>query len=337
MSSKTLIALALNVENTRKALDTMEEHAGTVDLAELRVDLMKECDLHVIMANKPMPIIVTNRPAREGGAYEGDESARIGFLIKAVEFGAEYVDCEADAVQLFRRLTLRNTRLIVSKHDFQKMPDLHKLHQELSQLDSDVVKLVGMARSPQDAAAPLKLLHVSTVPTIALAMGSKGVASRILASRYGGYLTFVSAGVQGQQTAPGQITAAMMQNDYFVNDMNSDTTICAYFCTSVSAQQLEIASANRQIRSAGKNAVVVPFEIDREVKNGDIDALQQLGICTFAFAPDTVTAVSRLWPSVSAKSGEGVFLNFSQGQPRPYCIEPFMLSAAVKVWLAEFL
>lgn len=43
------------------------------------------------------------------------------------------------------------------------------------------------------------------MPTIALAMGPKGMLARLLAPKFGGYLTF-GALSKGQESAPGQPT-----------------------------------------------------------------------------------------------------------------------------------
>lgn len=51
------------------------------------------------------------------------------------------------------------------------------------------------------------------VPTIGLVMGSKGVISRILSPKYGGYLTFGALN-KGQESAPGQPTVHELAQVY---------------------------------------------------------------------------------------------------------------------------
>jgi len=51
--------------------------AGGADLVELRLDLMPGFELGALLSDRPCPVIVTFRPAREGGRYEGDESERL--------------------------------------------------------------------------------------------------------------------------------------------------------------------------------------------------------------------------------------------------------------------
>lgn len=51
------------------------------------------------------------------------------------------------------------------------------------------------------------------VPTIGLVMGSKGVISRILSPKYGGYLTFGALN-KGQESAPGQPTVQELAQVY---------------------------------------------------------------------------------------------------------------------------
>ncbi len=51
--------------------------------------------------------------------------------------------------------------------------------------------------------APSACLILHAAPTIALAMGEKGVITRILAAKFGGYLTFAAMSPE-KASAPGQ-------------------------------------------------------------------------------------------------------------------------------------
>ena len=68
---------------------------------------------------------------------------------------------------------------------------------------------------------------VAPGPTIALAMGEKGLPSRLLAAKSGAYLTF-GALSPGQASAPGQPTVEQLRSLYRLPTQNAATQACAY-------------------------------------------------------------------------------------------------------------
>ena len=60
-------------------------------------------------------------------------------------------------------------------------------------------------RRPSDNIEAFELLTTRQKPTIALCMGDAGIISRILAKKFGAFLTFASL-ASGSETAPGQVT-----------------------------------------------------------------------------------------------------------------------------------
>eukprot|EP00951_Prasinocladus_malaysianus_P020120 scaffold164181_cov37-Prasinocladus_malaysianus.AAC.1 len=63
----------------------------------------------------------------------------------------------------------------------------------------------------------------TTGPTIALAMGERGVVTRLLAPKYGGYLTF--AALEGRPSAPGQPTLGDMRRLYRAQSQGPGTRV----------------------------------------------------------------------------------------------------------------
>ena len=61
-------------------------------------------------------------------------------------------------------------------------------------------------------------------PIIALAMGEKGVLSRLLAPKFGAFLTF-GALSKGQESAPGQPLLADMRRRYRLQQQRADTQV----------------------------------------------------------------------------------------------------------------
>jgi 3-dehydroquinate dehydratase type I len=181
---------------------------------ELRLDYLERPDLKRLFRTRPGPVIATNRLAAEGGRWAGSENDRRSLLEEALDLGVDYLDVELAADAAWRReLAGRRgkTRLILSWHDFTGTPETAKLEdilQEMLEAGADVVKLVAMARQPDDN---LKLL--SLIPRarergreiIAFCMGPLGKWSRIAAPLLGSFLTFAPFTKQGA-SASGQLT-----------------------------------------------------------------------------------------------------------------------------------
>ncbi len=99
-------------------------------------------------------------PGTGAGTLRGSEEQRQALLRAAIAGGADYVDLEPDIAGSVRRYG--NTKRIVSYHNFEETPeDLEEIHERLTKLDPDIVKIVTMANSAidsvRDAAARRRL------------------------------------------------------------------------------------------------------------------------------------------------------------------------------------
>lgn len=283
----TLLAVSLAASDTSTALEIMGRAVGLADLVELRLDLMAEFDLARLLEKRPLPVIATCRPAREGGRWAGSESARLQVLREAASLGAEYVDLEWDVAHLAASLSRSGSQLILSRHDFQAMPkDWAAQSQTLWEAGADVVKLVGTARRLADTLPVLNCLANAPGPTIAIAMGTCGVPTRLLAFRYRqGFLSFAapgrslevgaplpSTGRQGQEhakgmetepgraTASGQISAQAMQEVYRVRTITAETAILGLVANGAKALPM-LVEGNGWLASQGLDAVLVPLPL----------------------------------------------------------------------------
>ena len=220
---------------------------------------MPEYDLPSILADRPCPVIVTNRAEREGGGFRGGEQERVRPLLEAVSLGAEFVDIEHDAVHLIG--DRGETRLIVSHHDFTAMPpDLRQINRELAAKGADVVKTAGMASSVLDSLRVLEALAESPMPAIAIAMGECGLISRLLSLRYEScVLTYASLDT-GEPVAPGQLSVSDMRDVYQAQSIGPETNIFGVLDTTQPPNSL-LRSLNAEPRWSGINGVWVPFTV----------------------------------------------------------------------------
>lgn len=197
-----------------------------------------------LAAEAPLPCIITCRSALEGGEYEGDDASRIALYeaLGTAEHPPAYLDIELST--LTRSANLRQkvrlavdhpaqpknltTRLILSLHDFDARPNglLRSLEQMRNEPAAKVLKIAYRARSVRDNLELFELLRHRTHPTIALAMGEAGLMSRILAPKFGGFLTFASLRDQ-TATAPGQPTISELLTTYRFRSITPTTNLYA--------------------------------------------------------------------------------------------------------------
>jgi 3-dehydroquinate dehydratase/shikimate dehydrogenase len=257
------LAVAIAAPDTAAALHAMQQAAGRADLAELRLDLMTEFDLPALLAGRALPVIVTCRPQREGGHWQGSETERLAVLRQAAAQGADFVDLEWDAAGEIASLDRSRTQVILSHHDFAAMPgDLAVQADRLWQAGADVVKLVGMAQNLAGCAPALRLLAEATRPTIAIAMGEHGLLTRVLAFRYpNALLSFAAPDPSGPAggTAPGQITLEAMLNLYRVRAISERTRLIGLLAPDANASPL-LVQGNRWLAGQGLDAVLLPLQ-----------------------------------------------------------------------------
>lgn len=211
-----------------------EAQLAKADLVELRLDFLSDLepkeDLQILLKACPVPSIVTCRPSWEGGNFSGQESARLEILKQAIQLGAPYVDIELKAVEEFHRevqVDTSSTKLIVSYHDFERTPsseELASLMDKLNAAGGDISKLATQVNEISDCKRLLKLLEQSKGPSIVLGMGGRGLMTRILAPKFGGFLTF-GALKSGQESAPGQPTIDELRNVYQIDRINEETKV----------------------------------------------------------------------------------------------------------------
>jgi 3-dehydroquinate dehydratase/shikimate dehydrogenase len=261
----------------------------------LRLDAIQAPDLPRLLARPPCPLIVTCRPKREGGLYDGPERLRLELLREAARLGADYIDVEHDAFQTLGPVV--PAKRIVSYHNFKETPpDLDAVHARLARLGADVVKIAITANHILDTVPVLRLLRAARVPTIALSMGERGLLTRILAPKFGAFLTYASfdsqegspppapgsppaapgsppaapgspprlrgAGPSGApQAGPGQIPLSEMLDLYRVHRIGRATRVFGVIADPV-AHSLSPAIHNAAFASLGLDAVYLPFWVE---------------------------------------------------------------------------
>ena len=130
MTQICVTVIGRDIEAIRRARIAAEADA---DLVELRLDFMERPDAAGALADRRKPAVVTCRPLREGGMFDGSEEERLRILRDAHAHGAEFIDVEWDA-DARAILEARGGRgVVVSRHVFDGTPPdasamLERLH-----------------------------------------------------------------------------------------------------------------------------------------------------------------------------------------------------------------
>lgn len=268
---RTLLCTSVTASTFEQALDEIRQisQAGA-DLIELRLDMLTDFNaekhLQQMLKETDTPKLVTMRPKWEGGNYDGPEPQRLAVLKYAAHLGASHVDVELKVATYFFAgggPVPVNTKVILSSHNFEETPTDAALENTLQQMwasGADIAKIATTATDIVDCARVLTLLKTSQGPCIALCMGERGQPTRMLAAKYGGYLTFGALG-GGKESAPGQPTLHQLRNMYRLPDLTSNCQIFGVIGNPVSHSRSPHLH-NAAMAAAGIDAVYLPLLVD---------------------------------------------------------------------------
>ena len=235
------------------------------DMVELRLDSMVRPDPDGALADRRKPAIVTCRPLREGGMFDGPEEERLRILWRAHELGAEFIDVEWDA-PVKPLIDARGGRgVIVSRHDFSGTPrNVAEVLAGLRVAGGEIAKLAVTTQRPSDL---LSLLRAAPQDgsAIVIGMGGAGMCTRILAGRFGSRWTYA-----GDAIAPGQVTAARLLQEFRFRRIRPDAAVYAVIGRPV-AGSLSPVMHNAGFAALGFNAAYVPLDAR------DLDGLRPFG------------------------------------------------------------
>ena len=187
----------------------------------------------------------------------------------AAALGAAFVDIELKVADIFfssPQVIETPTRFIVSSHDYQATPseaDLDQLVQRCKEAGADIVKFATTALDISDAARVLRVLQRAVAagqPTIALAMAERGQITRILAPKYGGFLTFGALSPE-RQSAPGQPTLAQLRQLFHLQNQHAGTKVFGIVGNPVSHSKSP-ALHNAAMAEINFDGVYVPLLVD---------------------------------------------------------------------------
>jgi 3-dehydroquinate dehydratase/shikimate dehydrogenase len=240
---------------TADAIRRARDAVVDADLVELRLDSMTRPDPAAALADRRRPVIATCRPVREGGWFDGSEEDRLRILDEADALGAEFVDVEWGArfEPILRRR--RGRGVIVSVHDFEGVPkDIADRAAAMRSTGAEVVKISVRARSLSDLLPLAAIARPAHPDAVLIAMGPEGLASRVLAARFGSRWTYA-----GDEVAPGQMPAARLLQEFRFRRIRHDASLYAVVGRPV-LHSLSPSMHNAGFAALDLNAAYVPLE-----------------------------------------------------------------------------
>lgn len=183
------------------------------DMVEVRLDLTGLCGGHWLercaaIEKRGLPVLLTVRDEREGGAWRGREAERIALYLAGLKtVSAVDLEIGAHALELVaREARRRGVKVIGSFHDFKGTPDAARLDAvevRGRRLGVDVVKIAAWTKSADDLARLFAVPARAHGPICVLGMGEWGGISRVALPCAGSCLAY---GALKTATAPGQLS-----------------------------------------------------------------------------------------------------------------------------------
>src|SRR5262252_3520600 len=253
--SKPLLCMTVTAETTAE-LRARRDAVVDADLVELRLDTVRDPAAAAALEGRRRPVIVTCRPAWEGGSFAGSEEERKRILADALALGAEYVDIEWRAGFDDLIAQTGGRRIVLSSHDFAGVPaDLAERVQAMRATGAEVVKLAALMTRLGDC---VRLLEIGAQRsrhggTVLIGMGPYGVATRVLAGRFGSAWTY-AGGVRDV----GQISAESLLRDFHFRSLSDSTEVYGIAGGSV-GHSVSPWMHNAAFRTSRIDAVDVPM------------------------------------------------------------------------------
>jgi len=254
-----MLCISINQESRRLALADMVNAGRFGDLLEVRLDRFgKAPDLGEMLARTPKPLIMTCRRTQDGGFWDGSEDERLAILRQCVISKADYVELELDVAASVRRYG--PCQRIISYTNLQETPDdILNVYDMVRAQNPDVIKLVTLARTPEEAWPLVQILAKSSVPTVIVGLGKANTMLALLGKKLGAPWIYAAL-ERGMEAYPGQPTIDDLTSIYHVGAIHKSTR----FLGIVGHGPREVALAaclNAAFAAAEKSLRCLPLEI----------------------------------------------------------------------------
>ena len=232
---------------------------------ELRLDWLKSDSerrhfLAWLRRNRPARavLLATCRRRQGGGLFAGSIQSELHWLSQAAQAGCLWCDLEIETLRKLPRNAVRQhslpQRILLSVHDFARMPPLNPALGARWRDEVDAVKVAGAARTIADSARLLRFASRSR-NCVAVPMGEVALPARLLALREGSALAYAPVAAA---TAPGQVSLHEMKHLYRAHALNRQTQVFGVIGDPI-AHSLSPLLHNTAFVARKINAVYLPF------------------------------------------------------------------------------
>ena len=206
-------------------------------------------------------LLATCRRREGGGLFAGSVQDELHWLAEAAEVGCLWCDLEVETLRRLPRNSIRHysvpRRILLSVHDFRRMPPLKPALEARWRAEVDAIKVAGVARTIADSVRLLRFAS-SVRNCVAVPMGEVGLPARLLALREGSPLAYAPVAAA---TAPGQVSLHEMKHLYRAHTLNRQTQVFGVIGDPI-AHTLSPLLHNTGFVSRKINAVYLPFLVE---------------------------------------------------------------------------
>lgn len=243
--------------------------AAGAEWIELRLDHLepgtKPSEVATVLSSlKPGSWIATLRPADEGGKWHAPVEERLAFLLEATSdldgcLDFEYRACRNEPCRSAWSAAASRRSWVLSVHDFQEQPqDVLALAREIVSAGPEVIaKIAWQGHGTSDNIVAFEVMRALGTRAIVVVMGEAGLASRVLAKKFGAAATYCALSA-GAETAPGQVTLDEMLHKYRWGSISSATKWFGVLGDPV-RHSLSPVLFNRLFDHGGIDAVYLPM------------------------------------------------------------------------------
>ena len=215
---------------TLAVAESEELHPTRIDyesceILEIRYDFFDESEWQTLAARvrKIIPNVIllgTIRLRRDGGTFSNARAVERPALWKKILEAPdvpEWLDLERDCLHDYDELrelaTPRGVKILVSEHNFTRIPsdlELKNYLNDVKRVKADGIKIAAMSNSDDDCTRLYKFAKKAKGFKLvaAFGMGETGKLSRVWSLKEGANLTYGSI---GKAAAPGQIDVGLMR------------------------------------------------------------------------------------------------------------------------------
>ena len=261
------ICVSVCAETAGELIAQIKRAENSADIIEIRFDCLNQTEINSALQqlekiNCRKSVLATFRPKEEGGKRQLTLHERINFFEKFLlkNKGKDFfVDFEID---LHLKLNFELKNKIVSTHDFSGIPDNLDIIFNLLTTNANFLKIAAFADDISDSIPIWKLIERAKSENrhiIPIAMGEAGKWTRILGLAHGAFMTYAALD-DGQETAPGQVSAQDLIKVYRAKQLNEQTEIYGIVGGNTSYSMSPFMQ-NTAFKYHHLNAVFVPLQV----------------------------------------------------------------------------